>query len=80
MKNYDFVHCQNSYINFHFYRLVLSSCSLPIDTMSGETVYAEGSGRAKKEAVLECALTACRMLDTEGILRESRKGMFHVVQ
>lgn len=55
------------------------SFSLPIDTISGETVYAEGSGRGKKEAVLECALTACRMLDAEGILRESRKGAFHTI-
>ena len=45
---------------------------LPIETLSGESAYAEGSHTGKKkEAVVLCALEACRLLDAEGILRES---------
>ena len=48
---------------------------LPIDTLTGEPVYAEAAVRGKKkEAVVQCALNACRMLDAEDILRESKKG------
>lgn len=45
---------------------------LPIDGPSGEPLYAEAAvaGR-KKEAVLECAQEACRMLDAAGLLRQS---------
>lgn len=48
---------------------------LPIDGPSGEPLYAEASvaGR-KKEAVLECAQEACRMLDAAGLLRQSSHG------
>lgn len=46
---------------------------LPIDTITGESVYAEASVMGKKkDAVIECALQACRMLDAEGILRQSK--------
>lgn len=45
---------------------------LPIDGPSGDPLYAEAAvtGR-KKEAVLECAKEACRMLDAAGLLRQS---------
>lgn len=45
---------------------------LPIDGPGGESIYAEAAvaGR-KKEAVLECAQEACRMLDAAGLLRQS---------
>lgn len=48
---------------------------LPIDGPSGEPLYAEAAvaGR-KKEAVLECAQEACRMLDAAGLLRQSSHG------
>ena len=47
---------------------------LPLETVSGESLYAEASGKVKKEAVVECALMACRMLDAEDVLRHSSKG------
>lgn len=52
-----------------------ASYRLPIDGPSGEPLYAEASvaGR-KKEAVLECAQEACRMLDVAGLLRQSSHG------
>ena len=52
-----------------------SPCRLPIDGPSGEPLYAEAAvtGR-KKEAVLECAQEACRMLDAAGLLRQSSHG------
>ena len=56
-------------------RVFVTFCRLPIDTLSGEPVYAEAAVRGKKkEAVVQCALNACRMLDAEDILRESKKG------
>lgn len=52
-----------------------TSFRLPIDGPSGEPLYAEAAvaGR-KKEAVLECAQEACRMLDAAGLLRQSSHG------
>ena len=45
---------------------------LPVYTSTGKPVYAEGCVKGnKKEAVVKCALDACRLLDTEGVLRES---------
>ena len=48
---------------------------MPIDGPSGDPLYAEAAitGR-KKEAVLECAKEACRMLDAAGLLRQSSHG------
>lgn len=38
--------------------------------MSGQPVYAEASQKGnKKEAVIKCALEACRLLDNEDVLR-----------
>ena len=46
--------------------------SLPIYTVVGESVYAEATGKGKKkDVVVQCALEACRLLDAEGVLRES---------
>ena len=48
------------------------ACRLPIDTATGESVYAEASVQGKKkEAVLQCALNACRILDAHDMLREN---------
>jgi hypothetical protein len=49
---------------------------LPIDTVSGEGVYAEASLKGKKkDTVLLCALNACRMLDAQDMLRHHVKSM-----
>ncbi|XP_011403013.2 PREDICTED: kanadaptin-like [Amphimedon queenslandica] len=43
---------------------------LPIEDLSGQPIYAEGSQKGnKKEAVVKCALEACRLLDNEDVLR-----------
>ena len=43
---------------------------LPIDMATGEPVYAEASVKGrKKDAVVQCALNACRLLDAQDMLR-----------
>ena len=56
-------------------RPLKTPCRLPIDGPGGDPLYAEAAvtGR-KKEAVLECATEACRMLDAAGLLRQSSHG------
>ena len=46
-----------------------------MEAISGEPVYAEGRVQGKKrEAVLACALDACRILDSHDVLRAPRAG------
>ncbi len=52
-------------------------CRLPIYTATGEPIYATASVKGnKKQAVSESALEACRLLDAEGILRQSEHSKY----
>ena len=47
---------------------------LPITNKMGESIYAEVSyDGKKKECVAQCALEACRLLNAEGVLKQSRQ-------
>ena len=56
------------------FRAVLSH-RLPVDGPNGEVLVAEAtvSGK-KKDAVIACALEACRLLDMHGMLHASKHG------
>ncbi|TKR58041.1 hypothetical protein L596_030665 [Steinernema carpocapsae] len=48
------------------------SIQLPVDTAVGQSLSAtSGACGSKKDAQTQCALEACRLLDTHGILRQS---------
>ncbi|KAL1117725.1 hypothetical protein AAG570_004040 [Ranatra chinensis] len=44
---------------------------LPLDSETGRDIVVEISGKSKKEAIVKCALEACRHIDRLGLLRQS---------
>jgi len=52
-------------------RVFVIRVRLPIEDASGEEIFAEGSSTKKKDAVVACALEACRIIDAHGMLRNA---------
>ena len=68
--------------NYHniFKLMVYLYFSLPLDGPSGAAVFAEVDLKGKKkEAVAQCALKACQILDKYGVLRPSHQGIVFMI-
>ena len=54
--------------------------SLPVQSAGGEMVVAEATVKGKrKEAIVQCALEACRLLDGYGMLRQASQSEYSYV-
>ena len=70
----------NKYFAQHTEVYICTLCSLPVQSAGGEMVVAEATLKGKKkEAVTQCALEACRLLDSYGMLRQASQGKYFMM-
>ena len=70
----EYRHCP---VQSYYVYIVL--CSLPVQSTGGEQVVAEATVKGKRrEAIVQCALEACRLLDSYGMLRQASQSEYHM--
>ena len=63
-----------AYFNLFFTWIAYIIFRLPIETSEGTEVIAEGTCSNKKDAVLACALDACRLIQAYNMMQNTTKG------